>query len=386
MYKRNAQNQWEIAQQLPKLPDVSFSPTGNFGWDLAIGLDQTIYVGAPYQENAAGDTVGALYLYRKVGDEWPLPPDPLSEGDDGDEFGWSVAVDDDGSLVVGATRAAAVSPQSGGVSRAGVVYEYDIETDGSITLTQTLDSGANAVEGGEYGYSVDLNNADGTYQDYLVVGQRNPLREGSIYIYKWSQLTSPDDHIFSFQGSFREGGIEGRYGTAVAVVGSHILAGAPQEDDTGLSGAVFTRNLPSPPTCNDDNLCTVDTYDSSQGVCVFTPVLCGEGEVCDPNDGECHMPPPPTSRITPGDAAANNGFGKSVAITQTPVDNIKTAIIGAPGKAPGEDAAYVFDLDSEERWVEVPNGKLNSSRQGRCGTSVAVFGNFYFVGCPSYGK
>ena len=149
-----------------------------------------------------------------------------------------------------------------------------------------------------------------------------------------------------------------------------------QEDDTGLSGA----------TCNDDNLCTVDTYDSSQGVCVFTPVLCGEGEVCDPNDGECHMPPPPTSRITPGDAAANNGFGKSVAITQTPVDNIKTAIIGAPGKAPGEDAAYVFDLDSEERWVEVPNGKLNSSRQGRCGTSVAVFGNFYFVGCPSYGK
>ena len=81
MYKRNAQNQWEIAQQLPKLPDVSFSPTGNFGWDLAIGLDQTIYVGAPYQENAAGDTVGALYVYRKVGDEWPLPPDPLSEGD-----------------------------------------------------------------------------------------------------------------------------------------------------------------------------------------------------------------------------------------------------------------------------------------------------------------
>ena len=248
VYRRNQVTLvWEIAQSLPRPADLTPTSFGNFGWDVAIAKDQTIYVGAPYQKNAAEDIVGALYVYKLVDNQWPLPPDPLSEGADGDEFGWSVAVDDDGSLVVGAKRAAAVSSQSGGVSRAGVVYEYDIETDGSITLTQTLDARANAVEGGEYGYSVDLNNSQGTNNDYLVVGQRNPLREGSIYIYEWTPLTSPDDEgKYSFQGLFREGGIDGRFGTAVAVDdAANLLAGAPREDVGTLvnAGVVYPKNL-----------------------------------------------------------------------------------------------------------------------------------------------
>ena len=245
VYRRNAQNRWEIVESLPRPDNLTPTTFGNFGKDVAIGLDQTIYVGAPSQINEAGQQVGALYVYKLVGNQWPLPTDPLSEGAAGDEFGWSVAVDDDGSLVVGARRAAAVSQESGGVSRAGVVYEYDIETDGSIKLTQTLDARANAVEGGEYGYSVDLNNFQGTNNDYLVVGQRNPLGVGSIYIYKWSRLTSPDGHIFSFQGSFKKGGIEGRFGTAVAVDDANLLAGAPRED-VGIirdAGVVYPQNL-----------------------------------------------------------------------------------------------------------------------------------------------
>ena len=246
MYRRNPVTlRWEIVESLPR-PDITPTTFGNFGWDVAIGSDDTIYVGAPYQKNAAEDVVGALYVYRKDGDVWPLPPDPLSVGAKGDEFGWSVAVDDDGSLVVGAIKAASISPESGGVPRAGVVYEYDIKTDGSITLTQTLDAGANAVDGGEYGYSVDLNNSQGTNNDYLVVGQRNEDGVGSIYIYKWSELTSPDDHIFSFQGSFFEGGLRGRFGTAVAVdEAANLLAGAPGEDVGNLinAGAVYPKKL-----------------------------------------------------------------------------------------------------------------------------------------------
>ena len=91
----------------------------------------------------------------------------------------------------------------------------------------------------------------------------------------------------------------------------------------------------------------------------------------------------------------NDEFGKSIAITQTPVNNLKTAIIGAPGRfrASDDDAAYVFDLNAEGRWVKVPIeidgvvlNKLTSGRQGTCGDAVAVFGNFYFVGCPSFSK
>jgi len=98
--------------------------------------------------------------------------------------------------------------------------------------------------------------------------------------------------------------------------------------------------------------------------------------------------PSPTSKITLTNATSSDEFGKSIAITQTPANNIKTAIIGAPGEfnTVTDDAAHVFDLDSEGRWVEVPNGKLTSGRQGSCGDSVAVFGAFYFVGCPSSGE
>ena len=105
--------------------------------------------------------------------------------------------------------------------------------------------------------------------------------------------------------------------------------------------------------------------------------------------------PSPTSKITLTNSTANDEFGKAIAITQTPANNLKTAIIGAPGGfgVRDDDAAHVFDLDSKGRWVEVPIqidgvevGKLTSGRQGSCGDSVAVFGNFYFVGCPSFGE
>ena len=41
------------------------------------------------------------------------------------------------------------------------------------------------------------------------------------------------------------------------------------------------------PDCNDDNKCTVDTYDVSEGKCVYTSVICEQGNVCDPSDGLC---------------------------------------------------------------------------------------------------
>jgi hypothetical protein len=42
--------------------------------------------------------------------------------------------------------------------------------------------------------------------------------------------------------------------------------------------------------CDDQNLCTTDSCDPVAG-CVFTPVECPAGEQCDPADGLCKMPP-----------------------------------------------------------------------------------------------
>ena len=48
VYRRNPVTlRWGIAQSLPRPDNVTPTSFGNFGWDVAIAKDQTIYVGAP---------------------------------------------------------------------------------------------------------------------------------------------------------------------------------------------------------------------------------------------------------------------------------------------------------------------------------------------------
>lgn len=39
--------------------------------------------------------------------------------------------------------------------------------------------------------------------------------------------------------------------------------------------------------CDDVDLCTADSFDESNGTCVFTPINCPEGQSCDSRDGTC---------------------------------------------------------------------------------------------------
>ena len=44
------------------------------------------------------------------------------------------------------------------------------------------------------------------------------------------------------------------------------------------------------PDCDDGNMCTVDRYDAGEGECMHTPVICEPGDVCDPLVG-CYTAP-----------------------------------------------------------------------------------------------
>jgi hypothetical protein len=60
------------------------------------------------------------------------------------------------------------------------------------------------------------------------------------------------------------------------------------------SGA-STARIASDPDCNDDNACTVDSFNSCTGRCVHTPVDCTAGDPCtadcDPQTGQCRHEP-----------------------------------------------------------------------------------------------
>jgi hypothetical protein len=60
-------------------------------------------------------------------------------------------------------------------------------------------------------------------------------------------------------------------------------------------------NSPEDTHCNDEELCTTDSCDVVAG-CVFTPVVCPEGQQCDSTDGQCQ----PVECT--GDAECDNGF------------------------------------------------------------------------------
>lgn len=114
-------------------------------------------------------------------------------------------------------------------------------------------------------------------------------------------------------------------------------------------------------------------------LCRYVRTQAPQAVVCEPKIGDESDNPP-----EPGDLEQGYEFGSSLALAGT------TAVIGAPYASSLNDglfhgAAYVFDLVGGV-WEE--NTKLNPSTNDkttsldRCGTSVALAGDYALVGCP----
>ena len=99
--------------------------------------------------------------------------------------------------------------------------------------------------------------------------------------------------------------------------------------------------------------------------------------------------------IFPAGLNENDHFGASIDTFKD--DNRETAIIGALGESdPGEPGeAYVYDYvyyDAFDTYFWIGRGRLDPTSVveppdsnpylAPCGTSVAVWENYYFVGCP----
>ncbi len=327
------------------------------------------------------------------GAAWPVVVDPLyseeqrllaGDGDDGDEFGTSVAVDGD-TAVVGAPNS-----DGSGNTNAGLAYVF-VRSAGVWTEEQQLEAG-DAADFDFFGHAVDISG------DSIVVGAPSDdtasgAEAGSAYVFTrtlgvWTQQQK-------LEASDAEAGDQ--FGFDVAIDGDTVVAGAPTDDtvageDAG-SAYAFTRTLG---VWSQQQKLEADAVDAGAGDGLGASVDIDNATVVAgaPRDetsagagaGSAYV----FFRVGPvwsqqqkleaGDAAANDDFGMDVGI------DLDSVVVGAPldDVTAGVDAgsAYVFFRTgaswSQQQKLEAADGAADD----QFGTSVAIDVDTVAVGSP----
>lgn len=299
-------------------------PFWGFGNDVALDGD-TALVGA-WSADVGGDTDrGAVYVFVRQGEDWIEQAQLLaSDGQSGQRFGWSVALDGD-TAVVG-TPFATIKGQA----FQGAVYVYE-RSEGRWTETEKV-LASDGVAQDRLGWSVALEG------DTLLAGaifseiDGNDLQGAAYAFERPSALWVEQEKLFDPAGHPAD-----LFGNDVALQGDTALIGAYSaevEGDPGRGAAYVYRRIGS-------------------AWALEQRLLASDGE--DPDS-----------------------FGNAVALDR------HTALIGAYQKMIGSNirqgAAYVFRRVGvswgEEQRLTASNGHAESS----FGLSVALDGNLALVG------
>ena len=210
-----------------KLTPIDGAAGDEYGRSVAISND-VLAIGSPRFEGPGQTNTGAVYVYRRVGQQWVADPTvTLPEADvaDQDRFGNSVAIQElnglEDVLVVGAAL-----HDADGTMNAGAAYAYTY--DGFVWQGPTKLTSDVPVMNGQFGVAVDV------HGDCAVVGAF--LEDaGAVYVFRneggWAletRLTVPE-------------GVSGdQFGRAVRFSddGSLLAVGAPLADPVGSSSGL----------------------------------------------------------------------------------------------------------------------------------------------------
>ena len=412
---------WADATETAKLTASDAAANDEFGISVA-AHGETVVVGA--HQNDADDqdnNEGAAYVFIKPGsggwvDANETAKLTASDGAADDEFGISVAVNDDEDTVAVGAHKYDVGVGSDKKADAGAAYVFTKPVNGWATSTSTANLiASDAARGDEFGISVAVDDDDDTIVVGAYLDDDNGDNSGSAYVFTrdsngWSQKTK-------LTGPSRGKGYW--LGHSVAVVGNTVIAGADKSNISGPdSGAVYLWVVPQwADIANSDATTTsltvtgltnrvdyslqVRAVDKVEGVGAGPPsdplratplkpkpaepaglsAAAGDSQVKLSWDDPAGGSPPVTNYqlwqhaenaiLTADDRAANDEFGYAVAIDGD------TAVVGMPGDDDGTSlnvgAAFVFTSDSSGTWSQV--AKLRASdpnAQYRFGISVAV--------------
>ena len=280
-----------------------------FGILVAIS-NGTAIVGARTDDDNGIDS-GSAYLFDTLTGMQIAKLLP-NDGATGDLFGVSVAIS-------GSTAIVGADGDDDNGSSSGSAYLFDTLTGVQITKLLPSDGAANDI----FGRSVAISGTT------AIVGARldddNGIGSGSAYLFD----TVTGNQIAKLLPS--DGALGDFFGHPVAISGTTAIVGAINDDDNGSSsGSAYL-------------------FDTLTGVQI--------------------------AKLLPGDGAAGDFFGQSVAISGS------TAIVGTPGDADNgshSGSAYLFDTLTGVQFAKLVPG--DGAANDSFGLSVAISGSTAIVG------
>jgi len=331
-----------------------------FGKSVAIS-GTTAIVGAFFDDDA-GSFSGSAYLFDTVtGQE--LFKLTASDAAAGDEFGTSVAISGT-TAIVGAN----------GNDDGGSAYLFDTETGLQIAKLTASDAAA----GDLFGISVAIS---GTIAIVGAVGDDIVgNNSGSAYLFD----TTTGNQLFRLIANDADEG--DRFGDSVDISGSTAIVGAPNNSDAGqFSGSAYvfdTKTGKQLIKLTAPDAAARDFFGQSVGIFGMTAIVGtfitndedsepGSAYLFDIENGI------QIAKLTASDAAGQDLFGSSVGISGT------TAIVGAyfdddAGSRSG--SAYLFDSATGQQLFKL--AASDAAAEDDFGRSVAISGTKAIVGAP----
>ncbi len=253
--------------QQAKLTGSDTAAADQFGISVAVAGD-TALVGA-FGNDVLANSAGSAYVFVRSGTSWTQQAELLAaDGQEGDQFGVSVAVAGDTALV-----GANLDDDNGTDSGSAYVFVRS----GTSWTQQAKILAADGQEGDGFGISVGLSG------DTAVLGASTDGdlggASGSAYVFgrsgtSWTQqakLLAADGASADF------------FGNSVALSGSTALVGAPDHDELGSSEGAAFAFVAASNNNNNGNACTTNAECASgfctDGVCCDT--ACGGGDAND---------------------------------------------------------------------------------------------------------
>ncbi len=356
-----------------------------FGYAVALDGD-TLVVGSPYSDIAPVDDCGAAYIfYRNEGGEnnWgQISKIYSSDRNLNDMFGNSVSVSSE-TVVCGAPLAGNYAEISTGAAYIFHQNEGGPDMWGEVTKLNSSDG----EEGDQFGYSVSVDTSCFNANDEaLIAGAYNAKdsfgdNTGAAYIF-YHNPAEPGVNWLETKVLPNELADDDRFGSSVSISQTIAVVGAPY-DDEGLnncgSSYIFQISedgaLSVTPALRIFGLGDEDHFGHAVSVNGDLLVVGAWGhDAAGINAGSAHIYEKqpatwvPSGIVTSNDAAADDRFGYSVSI-----DN-KIIAAGVPyddDNGSDSGSAYVFKTDDSDG-----DGVLDTEEQGPYGMELYYDGNY----------
>jgi len=326
--------------KLHKLVVIDGATSDKFGWSVAIDGNYAI-VGAPYDSDK-GTYSGSAYIFD-VTTGTKLHKFVPADGAAHDQFGFSVAISGNYAIV-----GAHLDDDKGSIS--GSAYIFNVQT--GVELRKLVASDGAASE--YFGQSVAISG------NYAIVGANydddNGENSGSAYIFNVQTGTQLQKLTAS------DGATNDNFGYSVAISGNYAIVGARYDDDNGSSSG--SAYIFGPPISLSSHLLSIEDEGKIE---VRGHLQIGEFETTYTYGNQL--------KLTADDDEAGDYFGHSVAISGN------YAIVGSPyddDHGNGSGSAYIFNVQTDTQLHKLVPG--DSAADDYFGESVAISGNYAIVG------